>query len=170
MTISECPREEQVVRAVLSGGWSHAGDDELTAHAASCEICAEVASITALLRADHEQARRHVPVPAAGQVWWRAAVRARLETAQAATQPMTWLHGLTAALTIGLMLTGLGIAWPSLEVGADWIKALVVGLVPRADVAGVVMGALRQSFILALAAGVCLLLAPLALYFALSDD
>ncbi len=43
--------------------------------------------------------------------------------------------------------------------------------VPRdADLAGVVIGAIRQSFILAIVAGACLLLAPIALYFALSDD
>jgi hypothetical protein len=83
---------------------------------------------------------------------------------------MTWLHGVTAAITIGLMLAAIGIVWPSVAGATEWVKTLVVSVVPRGDVAGVVVGALRQSFIVALVAGACLVLAPLALYFALSDD
>lgn len=170
MTVNECSREELVVRAVLSGTWPGRCDRELTVHAASCEICAEVAAVAMLLREDHDHARREVQVPAAGQVWWRAAIRARLETAQAATQPMTWLHGVTAAITIGVMLAVIGVIWPSVSGTAGWAKALVGGLVPQGEVASVVVGALRQSFVIALAAAACLVIAPLALYFALSDD
>jgi hypothetical protein len=170
MTVNECPREDQIVHAVLSGAWPTRSDDELAAHASNCEVCAEVLSVATLLRADHEQARHGVHVPAAGQVWWRAAVRARLETAQAATQPMTWLHGVTAAMTIGLALAAIGFMWPSMTAGAEWLGTVFVGNAPGADLAGVVIGAIRQSLILAIVAGACLLLAPIALYFALSDD
>jgi hypothetical protein len=169
MTDTHCSREEHVVQAVLSGAWPSRCDHELTAHAADCEICSEVAAIAALLRQDHDHARHQVQVPAAGQVWWRAAIRARLETAQAATQPMTWLHGVTAAITIGVMLAAIGAVWPSIIGAADWAKTLIVA-VPRGDVASIVVGALRQSFLVAVVAGACLVLAPLALYFALSDD
>lgn len=170
MTANECAREEQVVRAVLSGSWPSGSDHELTLHAAHCEICSEVAAVAAALREDHDEARRDLHVPAAGQVWWRSAVRARLETTHAATQPMTWLHGVTAAMTIGLMLAAVGIAWPSIAVAVEWAKSILVGLAPNAAIAGVVMGAVGQSVIVALVAGACLVLAPLALYFALSDD
>ncbi|MGH9386120.1 MAG: hypothetical protein ACRD2N_17730 [Vicinamibacterales bacterium] len=170
MTINECSREEQVVHAVLSGAWPGRCDHELTSHAAQCEVCSEVVAVATALRADHDEARCDVHVPAAGQVWWRAAVRARLETAHASTQPMTWLHGVTAAMTIGLTLAAIGIAWPSIAIAAEWTKSLFVGLAPQPDVAAVVIGALRQSFIVALVAGAGLVLAPVALYFALSDD
>ncbi len=170
MTVDHCSREEHVVQAVLSGAWPGRCDRELTAHAADCEICSEVAAVAALLREDHDHARYEVQVPAAGQVWWRAAIRARLETAQASTQPMTWLHGVTAAITIGIMLALIGVIWPSITGAADWARALIVAGVPRGEVAGIVVGALRQSFIVAVVAGACLVLAPLALYFALSDD
>jgi hypothetical protein len=171
MTVHECAREEQVVQAVLSGAWPNRCDRELTLHAAGCEICSDVAAVATLLREDHDRARSEVQVPAAGQVWWRAAIRARLETSHAATQPMTWLHGVTAAITIGLMLAVVGVIWPSIAGATEWAAdTLVVGAIPRGDVAGVVMGALRHSFVVALVAAACLVIAPLALYFALSDD
>ena len=170
MTATQCSREEQMVQAVLSGAWPNRCDRELTLHAAACEVCSEVAVVGTLLREDHDHARGEVHVPAAGQVWWRAAIRARLETSQAATQPITWLHGLTAAITIGLMLAALGIIWPSLADATVWAKAIVVGSVPSGDVTGAVVGALRQSFVVAVVAAACLVIAPLALYFALSDD
>lgn len=165
-----CPHEEQVVNAVLSGSWPDAADRELTTHAAQCEICGEVATVATLLRQEHEHARRDVQVPAAGQVWWRAAVRARLEAAQASTQPMTWLHGITAACTLGVTVAILSITWPSIAQGAGWIKAQLMNTAPNGEVAGLVSMALGQSLVLALVAAAFLVLAPVVVYLALSDD
>jgi hypothetical protein len=170
VTPNECPREEQVVQAVLSGAWPERADEELALHAAQCDICGEVATVATLLRQDHEQARREVQVPAAGQVWWRAAIRARLEAAQASTQPMTWLHGITAACMVGVTLAILSIAWPSITHGAGWVKARLMDPSPTGEVAGLVSMALGQSLVLALFAAACLVVAPVLLYFALSDD
>jgi hypothetical protein len=170
VTPNECPREEQVVKAVLSGAWPEMTDQELTIHAAQCDICGEVATVATLLRQENERARRDVQVPAAGQVWWRAAIRARLEATQAATQPMTWLHGITAACTVGAALAILSITWPSITYGASWVKAQVMNASPNGEVAGLVSMALGQSLVLALVAAACLVLAPVVLYFALSDD
>ena len=111
--------------AVLSGTWP-AGDDELVAHAAALRAsaarspkwrwcCAPITTRRAV----------EVQVPVAGQVWWRSAVRARLESTQAATRPMTWLHGVTAAITLGIMLAVIGMAWPSLVDGAGWARDVV---------------------------------------------
>ena len=55
-------------------------DEALVAHAGNCATCREVASVSLLLREDSEHSRFDMHVPAAGQVWWRAAVRARLES------------------------------------------------------------------------------------------
>lgn len=170
MTRNECLREEQVVSAVLSGAWPERVDEDLTSHAAQCEICGEVAAVATLLRQDHEHARRDVQVPAAGQVWWRAAVRARLERAQASTQPMTWLHGITAACTLGVTAAILVIAWPSIAGGAAWVKTQLMGAAPDGEVAGLVSMALGQSLALAVVAAACLVVAPVVLYFALSDE
>jgi len=142
----------------------------LIAHASSCAICGEVAAVATVLREDHEHARRAVQVPAAGQVWWRAAVRARLERTQAATQPMTWLHGITAACMIGVALAAVSLAWPSITGGMAWVKAQLLATTPAGEVAGVVTMALGQSLVLGLVAAACLVLAPVVLYFALSDE
>ena len=94
----ECPREAEVLEAVLrhhfdpwrpdDAGWLNGGED-LRRHVEQCEICADVATVASLLREDREAARHDVQVPAAGQVWWRAAVRARLDGAHAAARPLT---------------------------------------------------------------------------------
>jgi hypothetical protein len=97
-------------------------------------------------------------------------VRARLDSSQAATRPMTWMHGITAAITIGVLLAALTAAWPLLLPAADRLWAMVVPLFPNADVAAALAGGLRLSAMLGLAAAAFLLLAPLAVYFALSDD
>jgi hypothetical protein len=170
--VIECPHEAHVVQAVLTGTWPDRCDEHLAAHAAHCEICGEVASVAAVLREDHEDARRHVAVPAAGQVWWRAAVRARLERAEAATTPITWLHGISGAIALGVMLAAVTMAWPTITAGFDWARVLVMALVTSGtgDAAGAVAGALRQSLTIALVAGALVLIAPIVLFFALSDD
>ncbi len=164
----ECGYEDRVVSTVLSGAWP--GDDNLAAHAEHCPICREVVDIAVVLRADHDQARREVQVPVAGQVWWRSAVRARLESTESATRPMTWLHGVTAAITIGIMLAAIGMAWPSIAGAAVWARELMGPLVTDGALAGAVAGVLRQSALIALAAAACLVIAPVLLYFALSSD
>lgn len=169
MSSLECACEDRVVRAVLSGQWP-AEDEALVAHAQHCQICSEVVEVAVVLRADHDQARREVQVPVAGQVWWRSAVRARLESTQAATRPMAWLHGVTAAITLGIMLAIVGMAWPTIVVGADWARETVVPLLSNGEVSGVVSGVLRQSMMIAVAAAACLIVAPVLLYFALSND
>jgi hypothetical protein len=164
----ECAYEDRVVSTVLSGTWP--GDDGLAAHAEHCPICREVVDVAVVLRADHDQARREVHVPVAGQVWWRSAVRARLESTESATRPMTWLHGITAAITIGVMLAAVGMAWPSIAGSAVWAREVMVPLVTDTEVAGAVVGVLRQSALIALAAAAGLVIAPVLLYFALSND
>ena len=164
-----CPREEDVVNAVLSGAWTILDDEELQAHAAQCTTCGEVAAITALLHDDNEQARRELAIPAAGQIWWRAAVRARLERTQAATQPMTLMHGITAAIMVGILLAMLGMAWPTIAGSVGVLKTLVDGMSPSSEVASAMLGMLRQSLSLALLVAAGLIITPLAIYFALGD-
>ena len=166
---AECPREQEVVQAVLAGAWASVDDQDLKAHTAECASCAEIASIAALMREDNDHARREVRVPAAGQVWWRAAVRARLEKSQAATQPITWMHGITAAITIGILLAVLSFAWPSIASNALGFKEAFAWALPSGEVTSAIVGAFRQSLTLALIVTACLVLAPIALYFALSD-
>lgn len=167
----ECPCEQEVLAAVLGGRWPDGCDEELRMHVNRCAICGDVATVAALLQDDHQASRRDVHVPAAGQVWWRAAVRARLEASQSAARPITWLHGLTGASTAGLAFAVMGIAWPSIREGFSWAGGHISRLDPEAvQVAGYFADVVQRSLPVAVGIAACLVLAPIALYFALSDE
>ena len=166
-----CPREPEVVSAVLLRRCPEETNEDLRTHAGACAVCEEVAVVASLLREDHEALRADVRVPPAGQVWWRAAVRAGLEAAHAAARPITWLHGLATASTLGLAVAVAGIVWPSLRESVGWAAGTVAALDP-ATVAllRLLADVVQRSLPLALAIAACLVLAPLVLYFALADD
>lgn len=170
MTRTDCTCEPAVVDAVLSRQWPDQCDEALVAHALACDVCREVASISTLLHDDAERSRYEVHVPASGQVWWRAAVRSRLESTHASVRPMTWLHGITAAAALGVLLAMMTAAWPVLMPMLERVWTIAVGYFPRADVASAVASGLRLSAMLGLIAAAILVVAPVALYFALSDD
>jgi hypothetical protein len=170
MSRAECAHEPLVVEAVLSGRWPERCDDELVTHARQCEVCREVAMLAVLIHDDHERARYEVHVPAAGQVWWRAAIRARMESTQTAMRPMTWMHAVTAAITIGLLLAGLTAAWPLLSPLSERILAMALGFIPNAEVAAALASGARQMAIVGLIAVAVLVAAPLAVYYVLSGD
>jgi hypothetical protein len=165
---SECVREAEVLDAVLTGG---VDDQELHLHVEECETCREVVAVASLLREDRDLARHDVQVPAAGQVWWRAAIRARLDGAHAAARPITWAQGVAAACAAGLAAGGIGIAWPSVESAFGWFGARASSVSPAAiEVADLVSAAVQRSVPFAIAAAACIVLAPLALYLALTDE
>jgi hypothetical protein len=166
----DCPREQDVVNAVLGGRWPDRCDESLVAHAASCLTCREVAQVSMLLHEDVDHARIDVIVPAAGQIWWRAAVRARLESTHAAARPMTWMHGITGAIVIGAMLAVVTAVWPMIPELMLTIRTIGKDYLPSSEVASALAGGLRQSRVIGSIAAVLLILTPLALYFVLSDD
>ncbi len=170
MSHTECPYEPLVVEAVLGGAWQRDADNELAAHAEACQICREVATIATLLHDDHERSRYETRVPAAGQVWWRSAIRARLESTHSAVRPMTWLHAITGAIAIGMFLAVVTAAWPFLPSIIDRVWAVAVEFFPNADVAAALASGLRQTAIMGMLAAAILVLAPLAVYFALSRE
>ena len=170
MADHSCLHEHDVVASVLGHRWDRA-NDELKQHAADCEVCRDVVAVARLLSADQEHSRYEVHVPAAGQVWWRAAVRARLEAAHAVDRPLTWLHGIAGACAVGVAFAAIGMAWPSLREMASWFTFEAFGADSRmADVAAFVTAALQRSLPLAFVVAACLVLAPVALYFVLTDD
>src|SRR3989442_5803066 len=96
----ECVREQDIVDAIASGRWPHAGDPSLETHAAACEICRDVVTVAVALREDEFFARHEINparLPSAGLVWWRPTILARAETKPVAQQPPTLPHGLPAA-------------------------------------------------------------------------
>ena len=172
MTRRICEHEIAVTQAVLSRQWPDACDAALRQHAEACEVCAEVAEVAALLREDYNEGRReiaqrHVPLPSAGQIWWRAAVHARADAARAAARPLVWGYGIAAACAIGLIVAGLSIVWPSMSPALSYVGAFTARMAPAADM---VMAALRAQLPIVLGVAAFLIAAPVALYFALREE
>jgi hypothetical protein len=168
---SGCAREVEVVASLLDRRSLRIDDAALAAHVEACESCREVAELTRLMSTDHEKTRREIRVPAAGQVWWRAAVRARLEAVHAAARPLTWSHGVAGACAIGLVMALLGFAWPLVREATGWIVARALDAAPLGAAAEtLVTTSAHGNVALMLVAAACILFAPVALYFALSDE
>jgi hypothetical protein len=162
-----CPREPEVVAAVLRHGMASV---QLDAHLEQCTDCRDVAAITAVMRDDRDAMRTDVAVPAAGQIWWRAAIRARLEGTQAAARPLTWAHGAAAAVAAGLVAGTGGVAWSAIERVFVWMASRLADLTPAAPAMPdlLALGLTRGMLYAGVLAFVVLM--PLVLYFALADD
>jgi hypothetical protein len=167
--MAECTREAEVLEAVAFGRWPEQCGD-LTAHVASCAICADVVEVARALHDDREWLAREAQPPSAGMVWWRATIRARAEAARTATQPISILQGIAAASIVGAAAGLITVAWQSMH-WVDRLGELAVQLESRRDgiaSASTIAAGHGLPILLAVAAG--LVLAPLALYFTLADD
>jgi anti-sigma factor RsiW len=157
--IDECAREVDTIDAITSGAWPAACAAELKAHIASCAVCREAAGVAAAIRDDCQSASVEVRVPSAGLVWWRAQLRARHEVAETAGRPITYAQAVAAAVAAALLFVLGGLLWPWLQASFVWIDR-----VSQAIDLG------RFWLPLALMLGASLVLAPLVLFFVLSDD
>ena len=160
-TPSECPFEVAVAGAVIGGRWLLDSASELRTHAQGCAFCADIVQVAMIFRSEQDAARQ-VRVPAAGQVWWRATVRARMEAAQAAARPITWLQGTAGAAVAGLICAMVVMMWSPLRAAARSALTVVVSFEPGVlDAAAPVLAALRNSLPLMLGVAACVVLAPL---------
>ena len=177
MSAPECPREQDVINAIVTGRWPDRCDESLCVHAAECGVCKELIEVTSVMRLDRDGLHEEMSLPSAGQVWWRAAIRARLEASQRAAQPFSWLFGVSVACAAGLAIAVVQLLWSpvrlawgssSLSAWGAWLGlGELVRLLPTLkDLAPLT----TTGMLVFLAATACLLLAPLALYFALSDE
>jgi hypothetical protein len=163
--IAECPRELELLEAIAMDRVQQLRD-----HLAECASCAEIAEIAGALRHDHQAARREANVPSAGAVWWRATIRARAEAARTVSQPITVAQGVAGACGIGLAVALLGIVWrmmPALGGLGDFAVRFDGW---RDDLSPGLAAVLQHALPLTLGVAACLVIAPLALYLALSDE
>ncbi len=175
MTVQECPRESDVIGAIISGRWPDQCDETLSAHVTQCQACKEVVEVAGLLRLERNDLHDEITVPAAGQVWWRAAIRARLEASQQATRPISWALGISVACVVGLSLAVVEMLWAPVQSAfrstAPWTITFGFSEITRWLPSFSELTPLTMAALLAvLGAAACLVLAPLALYFALSDE
>ena len=159
-TPSECQFESAVVGAVVGGRWPDDSSRALRAHAQGCAVCADIAQVAMVFRSEQDAARQ-VRVPAAGQVWWRATVRARMEAAQVAARPITWLQGMAGAFVAGLVCAMAVLTWSPLSAAAGRALIVAASLDPgMLDAAAPVLAVMKSSLPLMLGAA-CVVLAPL---------
>jgi len=169
MSGNECPREADILEAIAFGRWPD-GCGDLSAHAASCEVCADLVEVAVALHDDRAALCREAQPPSSGMVWWRATIRARAEATRTATQPISVLQGIAGACVVGAAAGLVTLAWRSMH-WMDRIGELAVRLESRrADIATASTFATGHGLPILVAVAAGLVLAPLALYITLADD
>jgi hypothetical protein len=165
----ECSREQDVLDALPARRWPERCDADLRAHVASCAICADLVDVATALLDDHEVAWGDAHVPPSGVVWWRAQLRAREEAARAAARPLAFIQGVAASVAVWLVVALVRAVPPAyLSTWRAWVAGLVPDITVRMPDMASVTGAVPLSILVLLAAW--LLLAPVAIYFAVIDE
>lgn len=115
-----CPREQEILAAQREGAWT----DELRAHLAGCDGCADSLLVAGFLQ--EAAATAEAPVQEPGLVWWKMQLRARRDdTARALRPVMLAERAAMAALGVGLLG---GIAWMSRELAMAAAGLVVLGV------------------------------------------
>ncbi len=168
MRLTECSREPELVEAFAEGRWPDACDEDLRRHADQCAVCADVLEVASSMQDDYRSAIAEVQVPSASLVWWRAELRARHEAARTAARPITVVHAFAAAAAVGVILALGGLLVPVIQ---GWFGGLSTILPPTvgAEASFLPMAGVPFALPAILGIGCCLLLAPLAVYFILSE-
>jgi hypothetical protein len=118
-----------------------------------CPECGPLVLLAEQIRLEFEQTRAEARVPTPELMWWRAQMRAHEEAARKAARPILFSQAVALAALIGLFVALAGRVTAPMLALADVSRSTgfpFVGLV--------------------IAAASCLLVAPIALYFALARD
>lgn len=169
---AECSCEEDVLDAISSRRWPDRCGRELRAHVMSCGQCADLVQVATALLEERELAWSEAQIPPSGVVWWRAQLRAREDAARAAARPLAFIQGVAASVALWLGVTIVR-AVPSNDLSAwrAWIAAWIpTGSFTTPDVPRLLQVAeiVPISILCLLAAW--LVLAPVAIYFAVVDE
>jgi hypothetical protein len=90
---------------------------------------AEIETLVAdAIAAEASTARREAHPPSSAIVWWRAQMRARAEAAKAVERPLTIVHALALAATLGLFLGVVGTAIGGLKGTLSWFAGIYASL------------------------------------------
>ncbi len=172
MKIVDCHREQDVLDALTSGRWPDRADADMRRHVASCAICADVIDGAGALLDARDSDLADPRIPSSAVMWWRAQMRARQEAAREAARPIT------IAQVVG-SVGALAATVVALVAFSPWFGELFAGVL-QGGTAGVgsVAAAVQSPSVLlahgwmlpALMIGIWLVLAPVAIYFAVTDD
>jgi hypothetical protein len=165
MTPLDCTREADVIDAIAAHRWPERADEELRAHVARCEVCADVAEVASAMSVDYDAALTEaVVVPPADLVWLRAQARARSAAARAAARPIAVMQALGLASAAGVISLAIGFVAYWVWARSEWLLAM-----PTFEPIGLdSMGFAIRGTLLAI--GLWLVLAPVAVYLVASED
>ena len=172
MKTVDCCREEDVLDALTSGRWPDRADEELKTHVAACAICADVVEVASGVLDVRDAEPGDMRIPSSAVMWWRAQMRARQEAASEAARPVN-VAQVVALVSVAALTVGALVAL------SPWFGGLIGGWISGVrDAALTDMAAMRAPSALlaggwmvpALMIGVWLVLAPVAIYFAVADD
>ena len=167
----ECPRESEILEAVASARLkpdaTTAADRALADHVEACPSCRDAAIVAAALRGERDLAWDEAALPTSHVVWLRAQLRARNEAARVASRPIAVVQALGVACAIGAIAAIVGTSFWWLRSWVVWLgdAAALVASAPTT----LEMATLASRGIL-LAVGVWLVLAPVAVYLAATED
>jgi hypothetical protein len=176
--VHECPREQEILDALAADAAVENWTADLREHAEACEICRDVVAVALPLLQEHRAVVATAQPPSSGVVWWRAQMRARHEAAAMATRPITVVQALAVVAGTVVLLAILSAAAP---VFSGWLGDLSLFggsstrswtewfTLPKIELASLVPST-STGVLLACASAICLLIGPLAVYFALGDD
>jgi hypothetical protein len=140
-----------LLEAIGAGRWPERCDEGLASHVARCDECSETAAVASALLDARHAAVRDALVPSSGLVWWRMQMRARREAAVRVERTLCFAHALVVAGASGVALAILGAAWLA---GAFELPPLPFS----------------WTWIAGLAGAACLVLAPVAVWFAVTEE
>ena len=172
MKTVDCCREEDVLDALTSGRWPGRADEELRAHVAECAICTDVVSVAIAVLEVRDGEPTDMRIPSSAVMWWRAQMRARQEAASEAARPVNVAQVVALVSVAALTVAALVALSP-------WFGGLLGGWVSGVrEAASSDIAAMRAPSALlaggwmvpALMIGVWLVLAPVAIYFAVAED
>jgi hypothetical protein len=143
-----CDRENDVLRAVGNG----LIDEDVRSHVAECASCADLLHVASAVVDDRRTLMGRARVPSSGLVWWRANLRARQQATRVAVRAATFVQVALVVLAIGIAVV---LAGAKLDYRA-FLNASVASL--------------SQWAVPLIAFGAWLILAPVAVYFAVTED
>jgi hypothetical protein len=163
MTAPECVREDEILAEISEGRWPAAAPVALRDHAAACPVCADLAlAASALHDASADAAIAPMALPSAGQVWWRAELRARHEAARLAQRPVIAVQAVAAVVFLAAVVTAARALVPD-----AWTRLLeAAGSASRGGLA--TLDPWTVALILSL--GLWLVVGPIAIYMVVRAD
>jgi hypothetical protein len=134
-------------------------------------VCADLAAVAVVLRAERDEAWCEARVPTSGQVWWRATMRTRAEAAAAAARPITLLQGLAGVCAAGVCAALIALMWSYIGPSFGGISTTLSREGQRIGAAALSAAMIQQAMLsFAVVLGAALILSPFVLYFVLSDE